>query len=202
MLFQLLKLRMRSALALVRRDERGVAAIEFAMIVPILFLLLVGSIEFSQAITIDRRVTQIASSTADLVAREKTITTAQLNNVMSIARALMEPYDPNLLRITLTNVGANVTNATNTKVCWSFNYQGGANTYTQGSAYALPAGIVDKGGSVMVAEVQYYYTPLIFNYFIATALTTSATALQDKFYLKPRVSSMIQYNTDALCVVT
>ena len=50
----------------IARNNSGVAAVEFAMIVPIMFLLFVGSVEFSQAITVDRRVTQVASSTADL----------------------------------------------------------------------------------------------------------------------------------------
>lgn len=202
MRFQLLKTVLKSAVSLLRRDERGIAAIEFAMIAPIIVLLLVGSVELSQAITIDRRVTQIASSTADLVAREKTITTAQLNNIMVIARALMQPYDPNLLRITLTSVGANVNNASNTKVCWSYIYQGGAYTYVEGAPFTVPVGVIDKGGSVMVSEVHYYYTPLIFSHYITTALTTSATALQDKFYLKPRVSSMIQLDSKPLCVVS
>jgi Flp pilus assembly protein TadG len=183
--------------ARLRQDQRGVAAVEFAMIVPIMFALFVGSIEFSQAITVDRRVTQIASSTADLVAREKTITTVQLNNITDIAKILMKPYDTSLLRITLVNVGAKMTDANTTKVCWSHNFQGGTNTYAAGQSYTLPAGIVDAGSSVMVAEVQYYYTPLIFPYYMP-----GLTKLQDKFYLKPRVSSMIQKDGAAICVVT
>ena len=180
-----------------RSDSRGVAAIEFAMIVPIMFLLFVGSIEFSQALTVDRRVTQISSSTADLVAREKSITTAQIDSVMEIAKVLMGPYDTSLLRITLVSVGAKADNASVTKVCWSYSFQGGTHAYAQGQAYSLPAGIIDKGGSVVVSEVEYNYSPLIFNHFI-----TSMIKLQDKFYLKPRVSSMIQYNGDVICTVT
>lgn len=186
-----------AALARWRTDRRGVAAIEFAMIVPIMFMLFVGSIEFSQAITVDRRVTQIASSAADLVAREKSVTTAQITSIMNIVAVLMRPYATAPLKVTLVSVGAKSDNAAITKVCWSQNYQGGVHTYAAQQAYTLPAGIVDKGGSVMVAEVQYDYSPLIFSYFI-----TSAMALKDTFYLKPRVSSMIQYNGQPICTVT
>lgn len=52
-----------------RRDRRGVAAIEFALIVPIMSAMFIGAVELSQVITVDRRVTQVASATADLVAR-------------------------------------------------------------------------------------------------------------------------------------
>ena len=48
------------------------AAVEFAFIVPIMGVMFIGAVELSQAIIVDRRVTQIASSTADLVARAET----------------------------------------------------------------------------------------------------------------------------------
>ena len=50
-------------------SDEGVAAVEFGLIVPIMAVMFIGAVELSQAITVDRRVTQVASSTADLVAR-------------------------------------------------------------------------------------------------------------------------------------
>lgn len=172
------------------RCQKGVAAIEFAMIVPIMFLLFVGSVEFSQAITVDRRVTQVASSTADLVARERSITTSDLEGIMQIVDELMAPYDPTKLKLTLINVYSSISNAAETKVCWSFNYQGGVNTYSQDQSYTVPAGILDAGSSVVVAEVLYNYDPLIFRYFITTTMP-----LREKFYLKPRLSKSVQLDT-------
>jgi Flp pilus assembly protein TadG len=186
--------RLRLAKRRLMRDDRGVAAIEFALIVPIMVSMFIGSVELSQAITVDRRVTQIASSTADLVAREKTITDPQLINVMDIAKVLMGPYDTGPLRITIVNVYANATNAAITKVCWSYNFQGGVNSYGAQQTYTLPAGIVDKGSSVVVAEVAYNYSPIVFSYYLP-----GITQMKDKFYLKPRISSMIQYNAQPIC---
>jgi Flp pilus assembly protein TadG len=57
-------------------DRRGVAAIEFALLDPLMAVMFIGAMEMSQAITVDRRVTQIAGSTADLIAGADT-TTAQ-----------------------------------------------------------------------------------------------------------------------------
>ena len=57
--------RIATTIAHYRRGSRGVAAIEFAMIVPIMSAMFIGAVEVSQAITVDRRVTQVASSTAD-----------------------------------------------------------------------------------------------------------------------------------------
>jgi Flp pilus assembly protein TadG len=188
-----LKARMASAanrmLRRLDRDERGVAAIEFAMIVPIMFFLFVGAVEFSQAITVDRRVTQIASSTADLIAREKTLTTGQMTGIMGIINHLVKPYDQTKLKLTVTNVRAAMASATNTTVCWSHNHNGGVQTYAPGQSYVLPTGIVEAGNSVIVAEVRYEYEPLIFKYFIATAFP-----LEETFYLKPRLASFVRYN--------
>ncbi|MFM1813600.1 MAG: hypothetical protein RLZ98_295 [Pseudomonadota bacterium] len=170
-------------------DKRGVAAIEFAMIVPIMFFLFVGSVEFSQALTVDRRVTQIASSTADLIARERTTTTAELDGIMQIINHLLQPYDTTRLRLTVLNVFSAIDDATNTRVCWSYNHNGGTNTYANNAQYDLPDGILEAGNSVIVAEVRYNYQPLIFNYFIENAFV-----LEEIFYLKPRLSKSVEYN--------
>jgi Flp pilus assembly protein TadG len=170
-------------------DNKGVAAVEFAMIVPVMFVLFVGSVEFSQAITVDRRVTQVASSTADLIARTKSTTTSEVNGVMEIISALMAPYDDAPLKLTVLNVYSDPNNATDTKVCWSYNHNGGAVNYTNGQAYTLPSGVVQAGESVIVAEVTYTYTPIIFHYFITSSMTFTET-----FYLKPRLSSSVEYN--------
>lgn len=172
-----------------RADKRGVAAVEFAMLVPIMFMLLVGTVEFSQALTIDRRVTQIASSSADLIARQKSITTSDIAGIMQIIDHLLRPYDTAPLRVTVLNVIADINNAANTTVCWSYEHNGGAGSYAKGATYPLPAGIVEAGNSVIVAEVTYAYQPLIFEYFIEANFP-----LQERFFLKPRLSSQIEYN--------
>lgn len=172
------------------RCHKGVAAVEFAMVVPIMFLLFVGSVEFSQAITVDRRVTQVASSTADLIARERSITTSDVNGVMDIVDHLMSPYDPSLLKLTLINVYSSMSSAADTKVCWAYNHNGGVNNYSQEQTYTLPTGILEAGNSVIVTEVRYNYEPLIFRYFI-----TSTFPLEEKFFLKPRLSKSVQLDS-------
>lgn len=180
--------RLKTALRGFRRDCKGVAAIEFAMVAPIIFFLFLGTLEMSQAITVDRRVTQIASSTADLVARTRTITTSELDGIMDIIDETMKPYDPSLMKVTIFNVAANPTNVSDTKVCWVYQHNGGANTsVTPNAVYTLPTGLVEAGDSVIIAEVKYDYSPLISDYFISSTL-----ALTEKFYLKPRLSTMVE----------
>lgn len=181
--------RVRAASAGLIVDKRGVAALEFALVVPILFILLVGTVEFSQALTVDRRVTQAANSTADLIARTKSITTSEVAGVMQIIGHLMRPYDPARMRITVLNVIADVDDAANTTVCWSYEHNGGSGSYVDGASYPLAADLVEPGSSVIVAEVTYDYQPIIFDYFIKTAFP-----LKETLFLKPRLSSYVEYN--------
>jgi Flp pilus assembly protein TadG len=181
----------------IRGDDSGVAAIEFAFIAPIMFFMFVGTVELSQAITVDRRVMVVASTTADLVAREDKIKKSQIDTYMQVIEVLLAPYDPAPLRITVLAVGAKAkalpTDPEPTdpkKICWKYDHPatnpGGHNI---GDSYSVPTGFVDAGSSIIVAEVAYTYTPMIFSYFIQAAFP-----LAEKFYLKPRTSNFIPYD--------
>lgn len=176
----------------VRQDERGAAAIEFAMILPIMFFLLVGAVEFSQALTVDRRVTQSASATADLIARAPSqgLTVTQVDNELRIIEQLIEPYDLSALTVRIISVRAVAVpgnpGAVNLLVDWSRDNRGGT-PYSRNSSYAgLPAGLLLAGESVIIADAVYNYTPLLFNHFIDSAFN-----LEEKFYLKPRNASCV-----------
>jgi len=92
--------------ARLRRDNSGLAAVEFGMIVPIMFFLFVGTIEFSQALTVDRRLTLAASSTADLIARAPNsgLTAQQVDRDLKIIEQLIAPYDLQRLYVKVMSV--------------------------------------------------------------------------------------------------
>ena len=161
----------------------GVAAIEFAMIVPIMVMLFFGSVEFSQALTVDRRITQVASSTADLVAQTDKITTTDLNDIMNIVGSIIKPYSVAPMKVSISSVKKIDNNSP--LVVWSYGYNGGA-TYS-GNYSGMPAGLIDNpvtGGtsSVIVAEVSYNFVPTIAQFL------KGGVTLSEKFYLKPRKS--------------
>ncbi|MEO0672539.1 MAG: TadE/TadG family type IV pilus assembly protein, partial [Pseudomonadota bacterium] len=167
--FNILSL-LKRPLAKLRRDDKGVAAVEFAIIVPLMVTFFIGTIELSQAITVDRRVTKIASATADLIARTKQTTRCEVEGILDIAEEILNPYDASPLRVSIGNVVSSATPPIQTTVSWAYQHNGGANgsALATGNTYPLPPGVVEAGDSVLVAEVQYNYTPLIFNEFITT----------------------------------
>ena len=54
-------------------DRRGVAAIEFAFIVPVLLIMYFVTMEASQAIETSKKVSRIGSMVADLITQQQTI---------------------------------------------------------------------------------------------------------------------------------
>ena len=176
----------RSALRLTVRvrsfcdNARGVAALEFAMLVPILVAAFLGCFEFSQAITVNRRVTNVASEAGDLVAQTASLVTSDMNDIMNITTTILKPYDPTKIKVAITSVTANATSGAVT-VDWSVPFQGGP-TYTAGQPYpgGIPAGLITNGQSLIIAETSYLFKPAYGQYL------TGGITLGDKFYLSPR----------------
>jgi Flp pilus assembly protein TadG len=207
----------RAALRRFSRAKDGIAAVEFGFVVPIMLCMFIGVVELSQAITVDRRVSHVASSTADLVARQKTLTPSTLDDYMTIIDQLMLPYSDTPLKMTISNVYNTTAAPTVHRVCWVYhrnsNSANGANTsLTAGGTYTgLPADVLDAAGgkSVIVVEVSYLYQPVLL--FAASGTKVQGTQVNsfigaaginmtEKFYLAPRLSNSIQYNGGAACV--
>jgi Flp pilus assembly protein TadG len=190
-----------------RRDKSGVAAVEFAMIVPIMFFMFIGAVEISQAITVDRRVTQVASSMADLVARKETsITQTEMGDITKIGSYIMMPYSQSPLQVVVRNVSSSAADATKTKQSWQCTFKGlGSNPAPtcacMNETYNLPPNLVTTNDSVVVAEVTYVYTPIIFDYFLKKTLPSGeggpgTYTLTERIFMKPRGQAAMLLKAD------
>lgn len=149
-----------------RAAETGVAAVEFALIVPIMLLVYIGMVEASALISMDRKVQSVSGAVGDLVAREAgEITSATLADYVKVASGIMTPYPVAPLEqiITQVEVAADRT----TSVDWSKRFVGetvqSTGARAAGEEYeGLPDEIIDiaLGQYVIVAESSYSYLPL------------------------------------------
>ena len=167
--------------------ERGTIAIEAAIILPLLILIFLGMVEFSQALTVKRRVQNVASATADLVAQSQTVTTAQLNDIANIGAQLMLPFSSTGIALTITSVAEDSQN--NITVQWSCSWatlSSSANCSASGAAYTgLPAGLLSAGQSLIIGRTSYPYTPAI-GEFLTGGLTFAGAS-----YFRPRLVSSV-----------
>lgn len=153
--------RIGAALYRYRRDSSGIAALEFALIAPIMMLLSVGAVEIGRAVEINRRFGTVTSMLAHLVAREKTLSNADLQAISDIAAHVMSPYDASSLRITIISVKAASSNRNDTRVEWAYSSGVGAIKPDKCDAVSLPLDLLDPGASTIVVQTGFDFTPLL-----------------------------------------
>jgi Flp pilus assembly protein TadG len=191
--------RSRSTLAAIRwqrvrrllLDRRGVSAIEFAMIAPVLILLYVGAVETSNALTIYRRTAQIAATAADLTAQVKQVSAADLKDIVAASGSILTPYSTTPLKVVLSSVVADQNN--NGKVDWSCANKGSGRA--KSSSYPVPTGLTEPNSSVIVAEVTYSFSPLLG---LTTVFSPGSFDMKRTFYARPRRSLTVA-KTDSGC---
>ena len=143
--------------------EQGVAAVEFALILPIMLILYIGSVEASALISMDRRVQSVAGALGDLVARSnETLLAADLQDYFRAAGGIMTPYPYDDLKQVVTQV--NVDKEGKVTIGWCKQYvDGDYGTCTDyPTTYSLPDSMIAiaKEQSVIVATASYSHLPL------------------------------------------
>ncbi len=138
------------------RDKRGVAAVEFAFVLPILAIMLLGTVEVARAVDADRRFGNATAMLTDLIAREQDLTDADLGGMMQAIAHLMRPYDPASLTLGVVAVRAPIAAGQEPKVEWSYSHNG-KTVPAKCATYALPADLVSPGSRVIVVEFDLQF---------------------------------------------
>lgn len=76
------------------RDRKGLAATEFALIFPFLFMLLLGVVELGQGIMANQKAIMASQIVADLITRSEEVTDEQLEEAKRAGRLALNPFDP------------------------------------------------------------------------------------------------------------
>ncbi len=177
----------RNTLSALACDTRGVSAVEFALILPVMITMYIGAVEFSHALTVDRRVTAVASAASDLAAQTEEVSSNSVLDIFTAATSIMTPYSVAPISIVLTSVVADEDNTTT--VDWSCAQNGAP--HSTGSSFTLPDGLTQPFSSVIAAEVSYDYQPPIGRYMVGGINMT------ETFYLRPRRSLTVEWQGGA-----
>lgn len=163
------------------KDKRGVSAVEFAMLLPLMLTLYLGGVEVSQGISIDRKVTLTARTVADLVAQVSTIDTAGVNAALGASAAIFAPYPDVNSKVTVSVV--TIDSNGNAKIAWSATKNGTARAV--GSSVTVPAALKVPSTSLVWGEAGYNYAPSI------GYVVTGTMALTDEIFMRPRLSDTV-----------
>ena len=181
-----------SALELIG-DRRGIAAIEFAMIVPIMLVMFFGVVEFSSAVAVDRKVTLMAHTLSDLTSQSPAIgvSDADIANFFAASVGIMTPYAAGPTQAVLSELYIDgTTNPPQARVQWSKGYQGGVARAQKSKVLTVPPALMVGGTYLIFSEVSYLYTPTV-DYAMSKAAIN--IKLSDVSYTRPRQSVCVIY---------
>jgi Flp pilus assembly protein TadG len=110
-----------------RRDERGTALVEFALIAPLLFLLLFAILDFGRALDYYNQVTQLAGQGARAAAVNRNPDGTPITSASSLQNQLVQQYtaQPELKKgetVCITQVPQNVGDPVTVKVSYTFHF--------------------------------------------------------------------------------
>ncbi len=162
-------------------DTSAVSAVEFALIAPLLVTIYLGASETALGVSVNRKVSRVASTVSDLVAQAQTITADDIDAIMNVSSAVMAPTNATPLRIIVTGVSIDANR--NARVLWS--RARNATKDSVNSTYPIPSRIKIANSFIVVAKVQYDFAPN-FGGGVVNVLN-----FEKKNYLRPRVGANV-----------
>jgi Flp pilus assembly protein TadG len=167
--------------ARLRRDRRGVSAVEFAILAPVMLTLFLGSVEATQGIAADRKVEVTAHTLADLATQYTDITDLDMANILAAGQAILAPYPTVGLQEVVSEIAIN--NQGTGTVVWSDTLGGKA--LTAGTTVAIPTALAVPNSYLVLAQVTYSYNPT-YGY-----VMTGSISLSDQSFMRPRESTSV-----------
>jgi Flp pilus assembly protein TadG len=178
------------------REKRGNVAIEFAFIVPVMLTMFFGVVEFSSAVAVNRKISMAAEELADLGARYQSIDDTEIDNFFKIARAVISPYSPTVLKATITEIYIDPATGLG-RAQWS---KGDA-VRLSGTIVPVPANLIARDSTskilddqyLIFAETGYLYQPAV------GYVMKASVPLSDKSYMRPRLLNCVYYSPEIVC---
>jgi len=181
-------LRVRRRAFELRGNNSGVAAVEFAMIIPIMAALLIGTNEFAAGVAVDRKVTIMARTLSDLTSQNTGVTDVQLTNFFNAGKGIMTPYPSTPVEGTITELFIHPTTL-KARVQWSK----GIAVRNKGDIVEIPDALKIAGTYLIYSEVKYKYVPSV-AWFINKV---DGITLSDTSFTRPRQSLCVVYPAPA-----
>ena len=146
------------------RSVRGTAAIEFALVLPILVITMLGTVEVGRFVQLYMKVQTVAGNVGDIMSRPEQVAASDLSSLFSASPVMMNPFEAGAkLRIIVSGVVVPGQDEP-PEVAWQ-SAGGGSLAVPSaigsvGGVASVPEGLVTFGGeALIVAETVYDYDP-------------------------------------------
>lgn len=167
-------------------DRRGVSAVEFALLAPIMIAFYFGLAEFCQGFMAQKRMGHASAMVADLVSQTDLITPAQIDDIFEIGGLIMKPFAATTLKLRISQVTRDSNGVA--KVSWSRGK--GWTARAKDQVVTLPTGLIENGESIIMSEATYDYdSPVDY-------LMPAITRFSHTYYLRPRLTEQVTLDTN------
>lgn len=174
------------------RCERGVTMVEFALVVPLLLAMFMGSVEVTRFILLNQKLSKTADTMADIATQGTTISRTEIDQMVAATQDLMVPYTFGVTdAVVFTSVQKTGTNPST--VAWQYPDPASKGKTsrvgsTGGNATISSSIIMQDKDNVIVAEVFYSYTPLL------PLSVVPAQLIYKSAIFKPRLGTLTTLN--------
>ena len=170
------------------RDRSGVSAIEFVLLFPILIGMMAGTVDIGQALTVSRKMTQIASTLGDMTAQQDTWTATNIDAIIAGSATIIDPYSKTDIKIELAILDIDA--SLKATVNWSRGYNTTALAKGVASPVAIPTNIAQPGVQLVAVRARYsLQTP--FTKLLTPVTGVTAYNYEKTYIMRPRVSETI-----------
>ncbi|ENN84566.1 hypothetical protein RHSP_73273 [Rhizobium freirei PRF 81] len=169
------------------RDRRGVGAIEFAILFPVLLLLYLGAFQLTVGLNVSKRASRSAGSIADIVSQQTSVSKSILATMPSVAGAIFAPYVTTSLTLKITGIAVDASGKAT--VAWSW-AQDGTTPYASGTVVTVPSNMNQASTFLVRSELAIPYQLMNFGTnFLPNG--TSQITIGRQFYYRQRAGTSI-----------
>jgi len=179
-----MKRRVSSTFRFFAAAKQGVAAVEFALILPILVVMLLATFDGGRAIAAYMKMRAATYSLASITNQYSTIQLVDMTAILGATTVVMAPYTSGTPGVIISQIKIN--NSGVAHVEWSAAQ--GTTARTVPSSITPPSAMVVNNSYLILAEVSYTYVP-VFGFFG----TSSGITFSDSLYVTPRSVSCVVY---------
>ena len=173
------RLRFTTLFTLFVKDRRGVGAVEFAILFPILLALYVTSFELTLGYNTYKRASSASATINDLISKTGSVDKAYLKNMQNVAAAVFAPYSTTGLKLKIS--GITIDKQKQAKITWSWDEKD-QRPYAVGSAVTVPTRLLIENSFLIHVELSIPHELLMFMPDIASSGVRSITIGRDYFF--------------------
>ena len=171
------------------KNDKGVAAIEMAFIMPFMLLLYFGLVDITVLISMNRKITSAASTTADLVTQQRNaVLKSYITDTFNATAMIVAPTPSSEVRVELfgfRNVGGTITKM------WQTNNGVGPSCGSVPTTTTM-ASLMTAGNDVIVARTCMNFTPAVATFMGTNIVGATTFLLNQSISIRPR--STLQLN--------